>query len=515
MKRLAPLLLAATPAFAQDPVIPAFIDESAQLSGTYAGDWEYMVGGGAAAFDCNADRLPDLLLAGGTDPARFYLNRSSPGGPLSFAETASGLELTNVTQTYPLDVDADGITDLALLRIGETVLMRGLGDCRFERANEAWNFDGGDAWWSAFAATWEDGQTWPTLALGAYIDRTQDAFPWGSCTENRLYRPGASGFDTPIPLTPSHCPLAMLFTDWARTGTPDLRVSNDREYYKGGEEQLWHIPAGQPPRLWTRDEGWQRLRIWGMGIAGQDLTGDGFPEYFLTSMADNKLQSLTDPTTGLPQYSDIAFARGVTAHRPYIGDEIRPSTAWHAQFEDVNNDTLPDLWVVKGNVDQMPDFAQQDPNNLLLQRPDGTFMEAGDRAGVASTAIGRGGLLVDFNADGLLDMVVVNRRTPPELWRNTGPAGQYAAIRLQHPVPNRDGINAWIELRTATGTQTREVTVGGGHASGALVPLHFGLGDATTAEVRVLWPDGTETPWHPITADATWTVTPDAPPVAD
>ena len=44
---------------------------------------------------------------------------------------------TGVTGAYPLDVDADGHTDLAVLRVGETLMLRGLGDCRFERANEA------------------------------------------------------------------------------------------------------------------------------------------------------------------------------------------------------------------------------------------------------------------------------------------------------------------------------------------------------------------------------------------
>lgn len=517
MRPLALLFLCAAPALAQEPAIPVFVDQTtdAGISGTFAGDWEYMVGGGAAAFDCNTDGFPDLLLSGGTDPARFYRNTAAQGGPLAFVAEVSGLELTGVTQTYPLDVDADGITDLALLRIGEAVLMRGLGDCRFTRANEDWGFDGGDAWWSAFAATWEEGQDWPTLALGAYINRREAGFPWGSCTENRLYRPADAGFAAPLPLTPSHCPLAMLFTDWARTGTPDLRVSNDREYYRGGEEQLWHIPPGEPPRLWTADEGWQRLRIWGMGIASHDLDGDGYPEYFLTSMADNKLQTLANPAPGaLPQYRDVALARGVTAHRPYLEGEIRPSTAWHAQFEDVNNDGLADLWVVKGNVDQMPDFAQEDPNNLLLQRPDGTFLEAGLTAGVASTDLGRGGLLVDFNLDGLLDMVVVNRRTPAQLWRNTGAngAGTFAAFRLLAPGANRDGINAWIELRTDTGTQRREITVGGGHASGHLGWWHFGLGAATAAEVRVLWPDGTEGPWQPITPGGFHTLTRDSAP---
>src|SRR5690606_16390772 len=138
-------------------------------------------------------------------------------------------------------------------------------------------------------------------------------------------------------LKPSFCPLSMLFTDWNRSGTPSLRVSNDREYYEGGQEQMWKIEPGSAPVLYTADEGWKYLRIWGMGIASYDLNSDGYPEYFLTSMADNKLQSLAAaPAEGpaAPTYADIAFAKGVTAHRPYTGDDLRPSTAWHTQFED-------------------------------------------------------------------------------------------------------------------------------------------------------------------------------------
>ena len=94
-----------------------------------------------------------------------------------------------MTGAYPMDVDSDGNTDLVLLRVGENVVMRGLGDCRFERANEAWGFDGGDAWSTAFAATWEKGAEWPTLAIGNYINRLEETSPWGSCTDNWLHRP--------------------------------------------------------------------------------------------------------------------------------------------------------------------------------------------------------------------------------------------------------------------------------------------------------------------------------------
>ena len=440
--------------FAQDATIPNFVEEtdSAGIDSTYAGDWEYIVGGGVATFDCNADGRADMLLAGGTAPASFYRNESPKGGALRFAKVESGLEIDAVSGAYPLDVDSDGVTDLVLLRVGENVVMRGLGDCKFKRANEDWAFDGGDAWSTALAATWEHGADWPTIAIGNYIDRTQESFPWGSCTDNWLHRPGLPGqFAAPLALKPSFCALSMLFTDWNRSGIPSLRVSNDREYYKGGQEQLWHVDPGQPPAPYTADEGWKPLRIWGMGIASYDLNLDGYPEYFLTSMADNKLQSLAAVAPDAPQkpgFADVAFAKGVTAHRPYTGGEVKPSTAWHAQFEDVNNDGLVDLFVAKGNVTAMPDFAMKDPNNLLVQQSDGKFKEEGDVAGVASMATSRGAALADFNLDGLLDLVVVNRNAKAQLWRNTtADAGHWVQLHLHQTGTNPDGIGSWIEVR--------------------------------------------------------------------
>jgi hypothetical protein len=498
-------LTIATPALCE-PVAPRFTDEtaSAGIEHVFEGGWEYMVGGGAAVFDCDGDAFPDMLLAGGSAPARFYRNAGEPGGPLAFEAMDSGLELDAVAGAYPLDIDGDGHVDIVLLRVGENVVMRGLGGCRFERANEAWGFDGGDAWSTSLAATWEKGADWPTIAIGNYVDRNEQMFPWGSCTDNWLHRPGEdAAFAPPLPLTPSFCTLSMLFTDWDRSGRQDLRVSNDREYYKGGEEQLWHVPAGQAPSLYTAAEGWQRLRIWGMGIAAHDLDGNGYPEYFLTSMADNKLQALSavpvDGEVAKPVYTDIALARGVTAHRPHAGDEVKPSTAWHAEFQDVNNDGLADLFVAKGNVWEMPDFALADPNNLLVQRPDGTFAEMSETASVASMLTSRGAALADFNLDGLVDLVVVNRHGPAELWRNTTEgAGQALQLNVTQDHANRNGIGGWIEVRTGDRVQRREMTVGGGHAGGQLGWWHFGLGASPSAEVRILWPDGEEGPWQAV-----------------
>jgi hypothetical protein len=137
----------------------------------------------------------------------------------------------------------------------------------------------------------------------------------------------------------------------------------------------------------------------------------------------------------------------------------------------------------------MPDFALKDPNNLLIQNADGTFTEMAGEAGTASTRTARGGALADFNLDGLIDILVVNRGEKAEVFRNATPgAGNWLELRLSAPEPNVNAVGAFLEVRTEQGVQRREITSGGGHVSGQAGWIHFGLGNASRAEVRVRWP---------------------------
>jgi hypothetical protein len=494
---------------------PRFVEEAAAagIDHVYDGEFTFFVGGGVAVFDCDDDARPDLYFAGGSNPASLYRNESPTGGSIRFAALADPTSaLTEVTGAYPLDVDSDGVVDLAVLRFGENILLRGLGDCRFERANEAWSVDGGVDWTVAFSAKWEGTESHPTLAFGNYVALDEDGRQAG-CSDHFLFRPEGEAYGPPVKLSPGWCTLSILFSDWDRTGRRDLRMTNDRHYYLDGEEQMWRVAEGAPPRLYTAEEGWQTIRIWGMGIASHDLTGDGLPEVYLTSQADNKLQTLTNGP-GEPNYRDIALSRGATVHRPYTGDVALPSTAWHPEFADVNNDGFIDLFVSKGNVDAQPDFARQDPSNLLLGQGDGTFVEAAEAAGIVNFARGRGAALVDLNLDGMLDLVEVNRREPVEVWRSIGwgdpdrpvAMGNWIAVRLEQAGPNRDAVGSWVEVRAGDGVQERETTVGGGHAGGQLGWIHFGLGAASNVELRVQWPDGEVGPWLDVGANRFVTV---------
>ena len=174
---------------------PAFHDDRAGLpfEHVYSGGWEHFVGGGVAVFDCNGDARPDLFAAGGASPVSLVLNDSQPGGALRF-RAGEVPAMTGVTGAYPLDIDGDGPLDLAVLRVGPKLILRGQGDCRFEDVTDDWALPNRDAWTTAFAATWEAGEDWPTRFFGNYVDRDDPEGPFEACDTSDVIRPDGRRF---------------------------------------------------------------------------------------------------------------------------------------------------------------------------------------------------------------------------------------------------------------------------------------------------------------------------------
>ena len=98
--------------------------------------------------------------------------------------------------------------------------------------------------------------------------------------------------------------------------------------------------------------------------------------------------------------------------------------------------------------------------------------------------------LADFDGDGRLDLMVVNRRAGAELYRNVTPdSGHWIGVSITQPGGNRNAIGAVVTVTAGDLRLSQQVVVGGGHAGGQALPLHFGLGAATEATIEIRWPD--------------------------
>ena len=246
-----------------------------------------------------------------------------------------------------------------------------------------------------------------------------------------------------------------------------------------------------------------------MGIASHDLTGDGYPRSTSPARATNRLQALID-RAGQPAYGDIGLKRGVNAApgRSPASDPL-PSTAWHPEFDDVNNDGFIDLFVSKGTSTSSPTTPMRDPSNLLIGQADGTFVEGAEAAGIVDFDRGRGAALADLNLDGRLDLVEVNLARPRRLWRNIGvgagveaqPIGHWLGVRLRQPGPNRDAIGAWIEV---AGRRRDPAARADGRwrawRRGARLDRTSGSGRRSRPTCGSQWPDGEVGPWMAVRA---------------
>ena len=189
IKRLAWIVTFATLSGAALPAAAevSFTDRSQALPlrQSYEGEWNHYVGGGVAMLDCNDDGLPDFFAAGGAAPSRLFVNTSEKSGDISFAEHPIA-SLSEVTGAYPIDIDGDDILDLVVLQDGPNTLLRGEGQCNFTAAPTAWGFQAGSEWTTSFSATFEAGQSWPTLAFGNYVDETNPGDLMDTAIKNML-----------------------------------------------------------------------------------------------------------------------------------------------------------------------------------------------------------------------------------------------------------------------------------------------------------------------------------------
>jgi hypothetical protein len=166
-----------------------------------------------------------------------------------------------------------------------------------------------------------------------------------------------------------------------------------------------------------------------MGVAVGDFNNDGYPDLFVAGVHHNTLYRNNRDGT----FTDVTAKSGLNRPDPEYGPHWAVAAAW----VDVNNDGLLDLFVVnyvRWNYDNEPRCWHETlseycnprsyqglPNELYLNKGDGTFEDVSEKWGIRGhIGKGMGVGVADYDRDGRPDIFVANDTFYTFLFHNLG-----------------------------------------------------------------------------------------------
>ncbi len=263
--------------------------------------------------------------------------------------------------------------------------------------------------------------------------------------------------------------LASTWSDWDRDRDPDLIVT-----------QLWPGPTV----AYRNDDG-RFTRVNLPGVTGKpwtsaswgDVNGDGWSD--LSLVTHDKLMIMRNVRGQFTPAATFPMAQG-------------RSSAWL----DVENDGDLDVFVVQGRAGGV-----NRPDKLVLNQ--GATYSVVENDTLAGPTIGDGEsvAIADHNRDGRLDAFVTNGANLDmdseqikgrwKLFENHSVGGNWVAVDIRGDDWNPLGYGARIRVDTAQGTYRRELNDGlTVRAQSEIGHQVLGIGPATSASIRITWPDG-------------------------
>ena len=485
-------------------------DNIARAAGEQTGalcDAERMTGG-AAAGDYDGDGAIDLIVTRLDGHDLLFRNR----GDGTFEEVAAdaGLDVWELNSNGAVwgDVDNDGDLDLFVTTVGDTrhyLFINEGGQFVEEGLERGAAVDTGDrrigfsaSRSATMTATGLSICTSPSGARPSCSSSARRSPESACCATSAPTPPGyfedvtvAAGVQmqgvvsqTQAELTEGTFAFGSTFVDLDGDGWPDLAIASDF----GTSRLFWNNGDG------TFSDGTLDASVGtaqnAMGTTFGDYDADGDLDWFVTSIYSFQRGSPGADEEGTKNgnrlfrndgdrtFTDATDAAGVR----------NGSWGWGAAFFDADNDGDLDLTMTNG-MEMMPGY-DADAMRYWENAGNGTYISMSTLAGLDDLEDGKGLLIFDADNDGDLDVFVVNNASEPRFYRNESRgAGAWLRVSLEGSISNQQGLGAQVSVFAAgLPEQVREAGVASHFLGQSEDTLHFGLDDASVADVIIRWP---------------------------
>jgi enediyne biosynthesis protein E4 len=490
--------------------------------------------GGVAVFDYNNDRYLDIFFTNGADiktlrkTSSKYSNRLFENdGKGHFVDVTEKARLAGTGYDNAVaigDYDNDGYEDIFVGGLYHSTLYHNNGNGTFTNTTAKAGIDKPDP---VYGPLWSVGAAWLDVNNDGLLDLVVvDYMQWDlehepACeiaghreychpkmykpTPNRLFINRGDGtfrdasVESGIRAHPGKG-MGIAAGDFGPRGKADLMIPNDKmmnSFFRSqGEGRFDEVAFDVGVAL--SDDG---NLISGMGVDFRDLDNDGYPDIVVVALDGETFPIFRN--TGKGTFLDVTRESAMTRMS-------LPMAGYSPTIADFDNDGWKDIFVTRGHVQSLRFSANVEQPNTVFHNLGGMkFSALTAEAGLTAqpAARHRGSAIGDLNGDGRLEVVVSAIHAPTEIWINQSPSHHWLELKLQGTTSNRDGIGARIKLKTKSGTQYNHVFTSAGYASSSAGPLHFGLGEDTSAElVEIQWPSGTVQDLKDVAADRIVTV---------
>ena len=489
-------------------------------------------GCGAAFFDYDHDGWLDIFLVNGS---RFEGGWTAANAPVSrlYKNNRDGT-FTDVTLQSGIartgwgagccvgDFDNDGLDDLFVSYWGDCALWKNLGNGKFldvapkagvttRTANGRKRNNTG----CAFVDYDKDGHL--DLFVANYLEFDPKTAPLpesGPCKykglmvacgppglqggKNILFHNNGDGTFTDVSQkagilkTPGTFGLGVAVFDFDNDGWPDIYVANDSTssaLYKNNHDGTFTDIAIETGVAYSADGKPQA----GMGVSVADFDCDGNFDLVKTNFAGDTTSLYRNLGGGA--FEDQTFQAGLGKITRFLG--------WGVAFVDYDNDGWTDIVQCNGHVypevgDSLTESGYRQRKVVYRNLGNGKFQDVTEQMGpgILETVTGRGMAVGDFDNDGDLDLLVNCVNDLPQLLRcDSRVKNHWIKVKTVGTKSNRTGIGARVYCTTAVAGKTHrqmdEVRSGGSYISQSDMRVHFGLGEARSADLEVRWPSGT------------------------